>query len=343
MDSRKSAYLLVSAISIVYILVYGQSMIVPFVMGLLLWFVMRKFRQLLDKIPFVKDKVPSFIKTTLSFLIIIFFVFILFNTLTSNIQELTGSYEKYEANVDSVIALINNYFNIDLGDIAKTQFGSLNYGQILGGILSSLSGLIGNTFMILLYAAFVLLEESNFANKIKILFTEEEEYNRFLGIWSKTEKSISNYFGLKAFVSFLTGFLSFIALQCIGVDSPVFWAFLIFILNFIPTIGSLIGTLFPAVFCLLQFGAFWPAILVLLIVGTIQIIIGNIVEPRLMGSSMNISPLVTILALSFWGAIWGITGMIFSVPITVVMILIMSQFESTKKVAILLSESGKVD
>ena len=125
-------------------------------------------------------------------------------------------------------------------------------------------------------------------------------------------------------------------------DAPEFWAFLIFILNFIPTIGSLIATIFPAVFCLFQFGTFLPSLLVLGIVGTIQVIVGNLLEPKIMGSSMNISPLVTILSLSIWGALWGIIGMILSVPIMVVMIIIFSQFEKTKPLAIMLSEKGEI-
>ena len=141
----------------------------------------------------------------------------------------------------------------------------------------------------------------------------------------------------------MTGGLSYIALLIIGIDSPVFWAFLIFLLNFIPTIGSLIATMFPAVFCLLHYGEFGPGILVLIFVGAIQILVGNILEPKLMGSSMNISSLVTIIALSFWGAIWGVTGMILSVPITVIMIIIFSQFPSTRPIAVALSEKGEID
>ena len=143
-------------------------------------------------------------------------------------------------------------------------------------------------------------------------------------------------------VSFLTGFLSYIALAIIGIDAPLFWALLIFLLNFIPTIGSLIATIFPMIFCLLQFGELSQGIMVLIFVGAIQILVGNIIEPKVMGNSMNISPLVTILSLSFWGAVWGITGMILSVPITVILIIIFAQFNSTKRAAILLSEKGKV-
>ena len=140
----------------------------------------------------------------------------------------------------------------------------------------------------------------------------------------------------------MTGVLSFFVLLLIGVDAPLFWAFLIFILNFIPTIGSLIATAFPAVFSMLQFGEFTPALMVLAFVGAIQIIVGNLIEPRLMGSSLNISPLVVFLTLALWGLIWGVTGMLLSVPITVILIIILSEFEGTRSLAIMLSQKGNI-
>lgn len=123
----------------------------------------------------------------------------------------------------------------------------------------------------------------------------------------------------------------------------MFWAFLIFILNFIPTIGSLIATLFPALFCLLQFGEFSQFATVLTVVGSIQLLVGNIIEPKVMGNSLNLSPLVALISLSFWGTLWGITGMVLSIPITVIIVIILSQFNYTKPIAILLSEKGKLN
>jgi predicted PurR-regulated permease PerM len=128
-----------------------------------------------------------------------------------------------------------------------------------------------------------------------------------------------------------------------GVDSPFFWALLMFLLNYIPTIGSLIATLFPAVFSLMQFGEYTPFLIILVGLGIIEWIIGNVIEPKLMGNSLNLSPLVTILALIVWGQIWGITGMLLSTPITVVMVIVFSQFEQTRSVAIMLSQNGDID
>ncbi len=159
----------------------------------------------------------------------------------------------------------------------------------------------------------------------------------------KIDHSIGNYIALKTVTSLLTGFMSYFALLFIGIDAPFFWAFLIFILNFIPTIGSLIATVFPAIFAILQFGEFTQGFLVLAVVGVIQLVVGNFIEPKLMGNTLNISPLVVFLTLAVWGVMWGITGMLLSVPITVILIIIMSEFPETRPIAILLSQRGELN
>ena len=116
-----------------------------------------------------------------------------------------------------------------------------------------------------------------------------------------------------------------------------------FLLNYIPTIGSLVGTVFPAIFSLIQFGEFTPFLIVLFSVGAVQLVVGNLIEPKLFGKSLNLSPLVTILSLALWGQIWGVTGMILSVPITVILVIVFSQFEKTRPIAIMLSENGEIE
>ena len=159
----------------------------------------------------------------------------------------------------------------------------------------------------------------------------------------KINTSVSNYIRLKTYVSLLTGGVGYVFLAIMGVDAPFFWALLIFLLNYIPTVGSLVATIFPAFFSLVQFGELPPFLTILIGLGLVQWLIGNVLEPKIMGRSLNLSPLVTILALVVWGQIWGIIGMLLSVPITVVMVIIFSQIESTRHIAITLSETGEID
>lgn len=343
MNLSKTANVFIIVTAVVITLIYGQSLLIPFVLAMLLWFVMRMMKQVLNKIGFIKRNTASWLQTLISTTSILIIAGVMVEILSTNIESLSGAYEKYGSNLDKVVAQINETFNLNIIEDFKGRAGDFNFGEILGSIFSSLSSIIGNAFMILIYTLFIVLEETKFRDKLKMLFPEEEKYERFNELLDKIEDSISQYLGLKTVVSIITGVLSYIALLIIGVDSPAFWAFLIFVLNFIPTVGSLVATVFPAIFSLLQFGTVTPAVLVLVIVGAIQIVVGNIIEPRLMGTSMNISPLVTIISLSVWGVIWGVVGMVLSVPITVVMIIIFSQFESTRRIAILLSDKGIVE
>ena len=198
--------------------------------------------------------------------------------------------------------------------------------------------------MILIFTIFIFIEELHFDNKLKQYFaTSSSNVNNLNKTLNKIEWSVAQYLGIKTISSFITGLMSFIVFYICDLNFAIFWAFLIFILNFIPTIGSLIATLFPVVFSMLQFGDFNNAFIILFIVGSIQVIIGNFIEPRWLGNSMNISPLLSILSLMFWGLIWGTTGMIVSVPFTVVIIIILSEIESTRPLAILLSEKGNIN
>jgi AI-2 transport protein TqsA len=339
---RNTAYFFITIIAIVVTLIYGQSLMIPFVFALLLWFIVRKIRQVLDKIKFIKKYFPSWLKNLVPSILLIVVLSFISKLLMTNINNLAQSYPLYEQNVTLMIAQFNEIFQINLVELFKSQAGEFNFGVILKKIVASLSELLSNTFIIFIYALFIFLEESHFNNKLKAVFSDKKQFNELTNVLDKIEQSITSYIGLKTLVSFITGLASYFTLLFIGIDAPLFWAFLIFLLNFIPTIGSLIGTLFPATFCLLQFGDYHNCIMVLGIVGGIQVVVGNLLEPKVMGNSLNISSFVAIFALSFWGALWGVTGMLLSVPITVIMVIIFSHFNSTKAIAILLSEKGNI-
>ncbi|MDG1476929.1 MAG: AI-2E family transporter [Vicingaceae bacterium] len=339
---KNTAYFFIAATGVILTLLYGKSLLVPFIFALLLWFLVRKIRQLLDKVSFIKKHIPARLKNLFPALIILGIISFVAKILLTNINNLAQSYPIYAGNVEMVITKINETFGINIIENFKDQLVDFDFAKILKNLFQSITELLSNTFLIIIFALFIFLEESNFGNKLKNIFIDKEKYDSLDGVLGNIEKSIANYIGIKTLVSFTTGVISYIALLFIGIDSPLFWAFLIFILNFIPTIGSMIATLFPAVFCLLQFGEFTPSLLVFFIVGSIQVVIGNVLEPKIMGNTLNISPLVAITSLLVWGTIWGVTGMLLSIPITVCIVIVCSHFENTKAVAILLSEKGKI-
>jgi AI-2 transport protein TqsA len=342
MKITKLASLFIVVIALIVILVGGKYLLIPFMVAFMVYVFIREIRYLLNKIKLFRIYVPKWLQSAISFLIICSFFSVVVRLITSNIQTLSGSLQLYETNIGVIISSINSTFEIDLMMLLKGFSEGYDFSKILLMVINSIRDLFGRTILVLIYVLFILLEESVFDAKIKFIYPDENRYQRVSGILSKIQHSIRNYITLKTLTSFTTGFLSYFAFLLIGIEAPLFWAFLIFVLNFIPTIGSLIATGFPAIFALLQFGEFWPLFMVVIIVGAIQIIVGSIIEPRIMGDSFNISPLVVIIALSFWATIWGIIGMILSVPITVIMIIIFSEFPATRPVAIMLSEKGKI-
>lgn len=342
METTKKIYIFLVVITTVVVLIYAQSIIIPFILAILFWFLIRVIKKILSRIKFI-GKLPTWLLSVVSSLLLLSILVFVVEMITQNIQTLSQTLPLYEQNINKITDSINQKYEIDLMAMASDFASDIDFGQILSRLFSALTGIFGDAFTVLLYLVFLLLEEPTFHKKLRNMYPGENKYNNVKQLVTKIDRSVSSYVALKTLVSFLTGFFSYFALIFIGVDAPLFWAFLIFVLNFIPTIGSLIATFFPAIFSVLQFGEFTPGILVLAIVGAIQLIMGNILEPRIMGSSLNISPLVVFLTLIMWGVIWGIPGMLLSVPITVILIIIMSEFPGTRPIAILLSQRGEIN
>ncbi len=339
---KNTAYFFIIAIGTILALKVGQNMLIQLIISFLLWFAAMQLRKAACKFSWFSRFIPQKLQSITILGLLLVVVYFVLNAVMNNLTDLLESFTRYQDNITAIAINIEKTFNIDLQKEITSIIQSLDIQNILSKIAKSLSGILSNTMMILIYLMFIFLEIDSVKLKIKALFPQAESREKFTNALVKIEQSLSSYFKVKTLMSLLTAFLSYMVLLIIGVESPMFWAFLIFILNYIPTIGSMVATIFPAVFSLLQFGKFMPFVLILVLVGAIQQIVGNLIEPKLMGKSLNVSPMVTIVALAIWGQIWGVMGMLLSVPITVIMIIILSQFQSTHRVAIILSEKGEL-
>ena len=345
MNVNRSASILILLIGLVFVLIVGKNILLPLVLAGLIWFFIKEIRKLSEKISFIGKRLPRWVHNLVSISILYGLIGVVVKMLALNINELTkeDNLAVYVNNLDTINNFIYQKFGVSVETFLNNSTDKIDYSNLIQGALSSASEQLGNLFMIGLYVLFMLLEETAFTGKLAAMAGNEKKREEWNNTLKKISDSIGSYLVLKTVVSLLTGVLSYTVLAIIGIDAPLFWAFLIFLLNYIPTVGSLIATLFPACMALLQSGELNLALMVIAAVGAIQFIVGNIIEPKVMGNSLNVSSLVVILALSFWGAIWGITGMVLSVPITVIMVILFGQFETTRKIAILLSDRGKLE
>lgn len=339
--NRIASWLIVVSL-IILALIVAQSILIPFIVALLIWFVVKKTRNSLDKIEFLRSYIPKWIKTFLASILVFSLLVFVGQMLTTNIEHLAMSSELYISNAEIVGEKISKMVGIDFSDSINSSIKNIVNPDILSSLFTSISGILGNMMMIVFYTIFLFIEEGLFSHKLNLILGQEKNSEQFMNTLGKIDKMLSRYIILKSMINVLTAGIAYIVLLSVGIDSPFFWAALIFFFSFIPSIGPILGTTLPAIFSLIQFAEFAPFFIILFVIGAFQVIIGNYLEPRVMGNTLNISPLFGIFALAIWGSIWGITGMLLSVPITVALIIVMAQFPTTRKVAILLSEKGKL-
>ncbi|MCI5056345.1 MAG: AI-2E family transporter [Flavobacteriales bacterium] len=190
----------------------------------------------------------------------------------------------------------------------------------------SLGGFFGMFFMASLYLMALLGSIMKYEQFLSYLGNDQKKSSSLISAFETVKNSIVGYIKVKFFVSFLTGLGFFIVCLIFGIDFPLFWGFLAFILNFIPTVGSVIATLPPVLMGLIQLEHMWEIVLLLVLLGGVQVVFGSVLEPKLLGDRLSLSTVVVIFGLVFWGYLWGVVGMILSVPLLVLTKVILSQF-----------------
>lgn len=333
-------FIFLGVTALIYI---SKSIAIPFVLAVIVWFLIREVRKLLSKIKIKKKSMPKWLLNLLSMTIIFILAQLIIVMVSANVVEFQKVMPEYEKNITETLDGIKNYVGEEAIATAQEKIAEIDFMKYIQEGIDSMTSVFSNLFLIIIYIMFLLLEEKFFRGKLKAMYSGSKDAGTVNEIIERVNKSMGKYLSMKTLVSGMTGILSFIALKIIGVDFAIFWSFLIFLLNYIPTVGSIIATIFPALMALLQFADFTYFFIVLGVVGAIQVVIGNVVEPKVLGNSLNVSPLVVILSLAYWGALWNIVGMILCVPITVMMVIIFSEIPGTRKIAILMSEKGEID
>lgn len=323
-------------------LIFGKALLFPFLVALLIYFLIRAIRRLIDRSMVIKDNVPSWIKNSIASLFIFSLIGFTAEMLMMNGQNLLNSFINYQPNIDKILVQLNEFLGVNITQKIGESLKNINLERVINPLISSVTGFMGSFMMVLFYLLFLFIEESNFKKKLHLVFSKPDKFDQTKHLLVNIENSITHYIGLKTFISFISSVICFITFLSFGIDSPILWAFIVFIMNFIPIIGALLAVLMPTFFAMIQFGEITLPLIMMLVLGITQTLIGNILEPKLMGNSLNISPLIALLALSFWGAIWGVAGMLVSVPITVILIILLAHFPRTKSIAIMLSNNGKV-
>lgn len=332
-----------AAVLIGYLLVIGKAFFVPLVISIVIWFVIYTLASEYERIRVGSWKIPHWLANLLSMITIGIVLFLAFDLIKRNINDIIEKGPEYQAKFQSMIESAYETFGISNQIEMKEIFTNIDIPAIISAIAGMVSSIAGYAGVIVIYVLFLILEQKTFKKKLHALSTDKKNYSEVKGTIKHINDSIKTYVKIKTILSILTGLCSYAVLKLVGVDFAAFWALLIFVLNYIPTVGSIIAVIFPILLTLIQFPTWAPFIIVSISLTAIQMAIGNILEPKWMGQTLNLSPLVIVIMLTIWGYIWGITGMFLCVPIMVIINNILGKFPSTRAIAIMLSEEGKVE
>jgi len=249
----------------------------------------------------------------------------------SSLNDFTRMLPQYQQKIASEWSYVFRWLNeqgISVDESIKEMINPQAAVGLVSSILKGFGNVLTNSFLIILTVIFILIEAAEISRKVLLLNSQVISGEKVFS--EEFVENLRNYMSMKTLISILTGVIIGIALWLIGVDYPVLWGVLAFMLNFVPNIGSIIAAVPAVLLSSVQLGMV-PALLVALVYLLVNIIIGSVIEPRYMGDGLGLSTLVVFVSLVFWGWILGPVGMLLSVPLTITVKLALDSKPETRQ------------
>ena len=339
------------AIMIVFVLWIAQGVIVPVVVAAFVSFLIYSVKRGIDRVPVIGPLLPGSVSFTLAFGVIVLVLFGLALLVRENIEEVIAQAPLYRERFAVLASGLQTWVeglpltddSMD-GAVERVRANLTGFAEgMLGSIAGATRGILGGLVTISLYVAFMLVERGRLMRKAVLVAGPERAAAIVSEVIDDIGHLVRQYVSIKTLTSLIVAAVSLVIMLVLGVDFAAFWALVIFSFNFIPIIGSIVAVILPTALALVQPGG-GPglALLTLGLLTAAEQAVGSVIEPRLLGRSLNLSPLVILLSLAAWGTLWGFAGLLLCVPMTVAVMIVLSQFEATRPIAILLSDNGEI-
>jgi AI-2 transport protein TqsA len=333
---------LILILGIYFVLSSGKNFLVPLVTAFIVVYFVSIINRQIGRLRLGDRVLPQTASRIISFGVIIAIGYGLFAIIANNAGHVAAAAPRYQARLQQLQVEVFSRIGLEEPPELRDLVKAIDLRTLFTAVATSVAQLLESITLVFIYGLFMLLEFRFALFKLEALFPDPLRRERTLSILRRIDHDIHTYLGVKTAVSLTTALLSYFLLRLVGLDFAEFWALLIFILHFIPTFGVVIATLLPTVLAAVQFDHLGPFLIVGLGLTAIAQLMGSIVEPNVMGESLNLSPLAVIMALIFWGTLWGVTGAFLCVPLTVILVIALSNFGTTRWVAILLSKTGTI-
>jgi AI-2 transport protein TqsA len=333
--------LVIAAAAIIAGLWWFADLLTPLALAIFLWLTIDAFALSLRKrLPFI----PRVAAIPLAVLIVFLSLAFIVGFIIEYATDFSRSLGAYQIRLNEVIA--QGFALLRLSGPPPTLgelFAKVNPSLLLRGVADTLQSFGGQALFVIIYVAALFAAQSSMPKKMVEIFGRGNELSRAALIGRAISNSMEQYLWVQTITGFMIAAACWVVFAIMGLENALFWATVTFVLAYIPVVGGVAASVLPALFALVQFPSPINALVIFGVSQGIQFVVGNIIQPRMTGDSLNISVLVVFMSLAFWGKLWGGPGMFLAVPLTVMLMIILAQFPSTRWIAVMMSNNGNPD
>ena len=326
---------LLTVIAVGAVLNVAQNVFMPLLIAWLLSFVVALAVRFLTA-----HRVPMWLTVFLVIGVLFAIVFGVVTVISDRMSEFIQIVPMYYERLLTIVKDVSSRLSVP-----PTFWNTIDWGSQLRLRLLQLSGsvfsLSSSTVMVFIFLMFILVGSPYVELKLRRAFADEKSFHRVVGMLATISSQIGRFLGVMALISAVTGLCVWMALSLLKVEFAASWGLLAFALNFIPTVGSIVASIPPILVAVVQFypGFVLPLATALSLLA-IQMLIGNIITPKVMGDRLNLSPVVILLSLLFWGWLWGVMGALLAMPLAAILKIVCENFPSLNVLAVMMG-SGK--
>lgn len=334
--TARNAVVVIAVIAVGAALYWLSAILTPLALAVFLMVLIDSFaRTLTQRVP----RFPAVAALPVAIVLSVLLFGLAAMVVAANASAFAGELFGYGPKLNALIAQLAHRVGVAAPTIGQLieRFNPL---ALLGPVADGVRGFATTAVLVMIYLGFLLASRQGFAHKSARLFANPEDRRRAAQMFLRIRAGVERYLWIQTVAGGIIAAASWVVMAALRLDNAPFWAFLIFIISYVPVIGGAIGIVAPPLFALVQFDSWWEALVMLAGLQAINFVVGNIVYPRMQGRSLNIDPVVLLLSLAFWGALWGLPGMFLSTPLTVTAMVLLAQFPGTQWIAVLLSSDG---
>jgi AI-2 transport protein TqsA len=342
---RSLVHGVVLALVIGWVLHIGKNVLLPIVFSVLVVYVIVGTTRLVSRVPGVGRRLPLGVQYSVALAVIATALWFTFWLVVANLGKVLELIPSYQESLLGAIQGMAARFGVESPTWATMRasvLAQINPQPLVASALALVTATASLLVLCVLYVAFLLIEMSTAERKISRLSGDPAVAAQLQKILISINERVGTYLALKTLICVVTGLVSWLVMAGVGLELAAFFGVLVALVNYVPYIGSVLSVIIPGSFGLLQFGPSSELLILLVLLVGVQFLLGNIVDPYLMASSLNLSPFAIVASLASWSALWGIPGAFLAVPLTACIAMVLAEFKGTRPIAVLLSRTGQL-